>query len=115
MLFELLHHLVLLFDADIFQIGDGLGNLLDLVVGEKLHDLASGFLAESDEEDTDLLHCRYFRLFVLVGGGIVATIFILSHERYSSLSGRCPLALGRNGISTISVAIGDSVTMAIVF
>ena len=38
-------------DGDFFEPGDGLGDFLDLLVGEVFHDLAGDFLAEGEPDD----------------------------------------------------------------
>ena len=80
-LLELLHHLILLLYADVLEVRDGLGDLLDLIFLEELHHLAGRLLAQCDEENADFLHRRYFSLTLLFYCGIaVALIFILSHN-----------------------------------
>ena len=73
-LLKLIEDLVLHLDADALEVGHGLCDLLDLVVGEKLHHLPAGLLAEGDEEDGHLLHDRKFTFFLALIGGIVAFI-----------------------------------------
>ena len=70
-LLKFLQHLVLHLDADALEVGHGPRDLFDLIVGEELHHLAAGLLAEGDEEDRHLLHDRDLCLFLaLVGVGI---------------------------------------------
>jgi hypothetical protein len=65
-LLELLQDLVLHLHRDRLEIGDGLRDLLDLVVGEVLHHLAAGLLPEGDKEDAHLRRCRQLGLLRLL-------------------------------------------------
>ena len=64
-LLVLLENLIHDVDGDILEPGDGLGDLLNLVVGEVFHDLAGDFLAEGDHHDSYFLGEREFRFFVV--------------------------------------------------
>ena len=62
-LLELIEDVVHLLNGDVLQSGDGLGDLLDLIVGEVFHHLAGGFFAQSDHDDGHLLFQRNFILY----------------------------------------------------
>ena len=55
MLLELLKDRVHDVDRDIFEPGNGLGDLLNLIVGEVLYDLAGDFLVERHHHERYLL------------------------------------------------------------
>ena len=74
------------FDIDIFQRGNSLRDLFDLVVGEVLHNFARDFFTQGYHDDSHFLHEGYRSFFFfVVYSGVCVALFVLGDRTPSLL------------------------------